>query len=123
MAGPRGESRILLPDGGEITVLFTNRALAEAETALNKSVLQLARQAADGGIGIGDIAQLLAVGMEYARRDAGIPGPRLNLSDAYRVLDAVGFVAAAQAVLESLAAVLSYQADNPPAAGRMAASE
>lgn len=123
MAGPRGESRIQLPDGSEVVVLFTNRALAEAETALNKSVLQLARQAAEGGIGIGDVAQLLVVGIEYARRDAGTPGPRLNLSDAYRVLDAIGFVAAAQAVLESLAAVLSYQADNPPATGRTTASE
>lgn len=110
MTGARGEGRLQTPSGVEVVVLFTNRALAEAERATGKSVLQLADAGRGTGLGIGDLANLLAIGMEFARREAGTGGPRITLGNAYSILDEVGFVKVAQVVLEALATVLSYGA-------------
>lgn len=110
MSGARGEARLQSGEQ-EITILFTNRALAEVEQQTGKSVLQLAQAASGDALGMGTVAQLLAAGMEYARRDARTPGPRVTLKDAYEVLDQLGFVRATVAVCEALGAVLSYGAD------------
>ena len=108
MAGARGEATIQTPDG-EARILFTNKALADAERATGKTVLELAGGARDGKLGVGDIAQLLLVGMEAARRDARTGGRSHILNDAWAVLDAVGFGTAAAAVIEAMAAVLNYE--------------
>lgn len=108
MTGARGEAVIEVPGREPVTILFTNRALADAERATGKSVLELAQGAGDGRLGVGDIARLLHVGMESARRDARTGGRSYSVNDAFSILDAVGFAAVSAAVMEAIAAVLSY---------------
>lgn len=96
----------------EIRVLFTNRALAEAEQAMGKGVIGVAKGFATGETGMVEIAYLLKAGMEHARRDAKEHGRPVSLNDAYEVLDDAGFSRVAQVVMESVAAVLSYDPEN-----------
>lgn len=115
--GARGEG-VLVVDGREVRVLFTNRALARAETALGKTVLEIANEARDGRIGMNDTVRLLLAGMEAARRDEGAGGKPSSVDDAYEVMDACGFTEVARVVIEALAAVLSYDGkekdEHPP---------
>ena len=92
----------------EIEILFTNRALAQAEVQLGKTVLQIATGAADGDLGMGDVARLLLVGMQAARRESRSGRKPPSLNDAWDVMDQVGFSETARVVFEALAAVLSY---------------
>lgn len=105
--GARGESVIQHGDT-EYRLLFTNRALAEAESATGKSIIMIAQGFSVGTTGIGDVAHLLAVGMEAARRDAKSGGRTVTLVDAYRVMDEVGFTAAARVVMEAVAEVMQF---------------
>jgi len=108
MPGARGEGTIILPGGGECVVLFTNRALADAEKVLGKSILAVAQGFGAGDMGVGDIAELMLVGMRAARHDARAGGPVPTVADAYGVMDQVGFTRVAEVVIEAIAAVLSY---------------
>lgn len=119
MAGARGEGHLQLAEG-ERAILFTNRALADAERLTGKTVLQIAGAAAQNALGIGDTAVLLQVGMEQARSDLNRGGKPYTLADAYAVLDEVGFAATLAAVIEGVAAVLSWEqphegTERPPA--------
>jgi hypothetical protein len=121
--GARGEG-ILQLDDGEVRVLFTNRALAEIEQKLALKLKLLSGESAISefllGLGVGDTAQVLQVGMEAARHDARAGGRSTTLSDAYRVLDEVGIVQVSTVLVEAIAAVLTFgvnseEADeNPP---------
>jgi len=119
VTGARGEQSIELPDGRQVTVLFTNRALAQAEKALGKSITSLVQATRrDDDLGLGDTLTLLQVGMEAARRDANAGGRPVTAQDALDVMDAVGFTAVALAVMSPLADVLAYageDAESPPA--------
>jgi len=114
MTGARGES-IVQVDGREVRILFTNRALANAERAIGRSILAVAQGFARGESGIGDVAQLLLVGIEAARQDARITGRATTLNDAYTLMDAVGFAQAANAVMEAVAAVIQYGTESDEA--------
>lgn len=105
--GARGES-IIQSGEAEYRILFTNRSLAEAESACGKSVIAIAQGFANGATGIGDVAQMLAVGLEAARKDAQAGGRTMTLGDAFRIMDEVGFTVATRAVMESVAAVLKF---------------
>jgi hypothetical protein len=107
--GARGE-RVIQAGEKEITVLFTNRALADAEQAMGKSVFEVARGLTNGQSGIGDIAQLLRAGMQAARRDAGERPIAVSIDRAYAILDEAGVIAVAAILMEALTAVLSYSA-------------
>jgi hypothetical protein len=108
--GARGDA--VIQDGErEVRLLFTNRALANAERQIGKSVIAVAQGFARGDTGIGDVAALLAAGMESARQEARIGGRATTLNDAYGVMDRVGFERATQAVMEAISAVLSYKGD------------
>jgi hypothetical protein len=98
----------------EVTVLFTNRALANAEKRLGKGIIGIADGLLSGGSGMAEIAVLLQVGMDAARVDARAGGQQISLDRAYEVLDEAGFAAVAQPVMEAIAAVLAYapEADN-----------
>lgn len=111
-AGARGEGVIILPDGSEVAVLFTNRALVEAEQAIQKSILALSREFERGTFSIGDVAQLTLVGMRAARRDSRGGGPAPTLNDIYEILDQVGFSEVAKVVVGAVAEVLSFSPDN-----------
>jgi hypothetical protein len=95
----------------EVTVLFTNRALAEAEAAIGRGIIGVAQGFRDGRSGVGDVAQLLRAGMEAARRDQRRGGRVVTLLDAYRVLDEAGFTAVAEVVMTAVAEVLGYSGE------------
>jgi hypothetical protein len=110
--GARGEGVIELPDGSDVAVLFTNRALVEAEQAIEKSILALSREFEQGVFRIGDVAQLALVGMRAARRDARTGGPAPTLGDVYEILDQVGFSEVARVVVGAVAEVLAFSPDS-----------
>jgi hypothetical protein len=117
-SGARGE-RFLEANGQRYTVLFTNRALAEAERALARPIIGLLTSAQGGDLSIGDVARLLQIGLECGRRDAQAPGPQLTLQDAWGIMDELGFSQVTQAVFGAVADVLSYRAapvesESPP---------
>lgn len=103
--------KYLTTERGEIKILFTNRALAEAEERMGKSVIQLATDFESGGTGITEIAILLRAGMEAARRENRSGSRPVTLNDAYDVLDEVGFTKVTTEVMTALAEVLSYGQD------------
>lgn len=109
----RGE-RSFRAGAREVTVLFTNRALANAEQRLEKGIVGIAQGLMSGASGLTEIAVLLHVGMEAARIDGKLGGQSVSLNDAYKVLDDAGFTAVAGPVMEAVADVLSYTADEPP---------
>lgn len=105
--GARGEGTIQAGDR-EVSVLFTNRALADAEKAIGRGIIGVAQGFQDGRSGVGDVAHLLQAGMEAARRDERRGGRSVTIQDAYEVLDKAGFTAVANAVMLAVAAVLEY---------------
>ena len=92
----------------EIGVLYTNRALADAETETGKNLLALLNEISAGNLSIADVSVLLKVGMEAYRRDAKTGGNPITLDDSYRVMDEVGFSKVSEIVLTSIADVLNY---------------
>ena len=116
--GARGEG-ILTLEGQQYPVLFTLRALADAERATGKTVLQMMAAVRSNGLGVADVAALLAIGLEHARREhrAGTGGH--NLNDAWRLLDNLGFSAVAAVVVEAMTVVMTFQpageSADPPA--------
>lgn len=92
----------------DVLVRFDNRALAQAEQQMGKSVLGVARGFADSstGSGITELAHLLRAGMQAARkRNKGRP---VTMSDAYRVMDEAGFSEVTTVVMRALSDVLGY---------------
>lgn len=106
--GARGETAVEMPDGSEQRLLYTNRALIEAERALGKSVIGIAEGFTTGTSGMSETLVLLQVGMEAARHEAREGGRRISERDAERVMDAVGFTGVVGPVMEGVAEVLSY---------------
>lgn len=96
----------------EVKVLFTNRALAEAEQACGKSVIGIVNGLANGGSGIGEVASLLKAGMEAYRRDAKEGSKAISINDAYEVMDEAGFEAVTTVVMTAVAEVISYGSKN-----------
>ena len=103
----RSETTIFTDDN-EVKLLYTNRALANAEKLMGKSVIQVAQGFADGESGITEMAMLLQAGMAEYKRDAKVGGKSITVQDAYEVMDDVGFAEVTQVVMESIAEVLSY---------------
>jgi hypothetical protein len=124
-AGARGESYLVV-DGDQRLILFTNRALADAERLTGKTVLQLMRGVQNNELSMTDSVQMLLVGMEHARRDSRVAGRAYTIADAWAVMDACGFGSVAAAVMEAIAAVMSYdggkQSDESPPLGTGSAS-
>ena len=103
----RSETTIFTDDN-EVKLLYTNRALANAEKLMGKSVIQVAQGFADGESGITEMAMLLQAGMAEYKRDARVGGKPITLDDAYDVMDEAGFTEVAQVVMESVAEVISF---------------
>lgn len=107
-------------DGESYAILFTNRAIAEAEQRTGKAFLHLLRCATTGDLGVNDVANLLVTGLEAARRESG-GGKPYQITKAFELMDAVGFTQAAAAVVSALSDVLTFNAqkegeesDSPP---------
>jgi len=112
VSGARGEATIQVGER-EVRILFTNRALAEVEGQLKRSIIAIAQGFGDGTSGITETAHLLRAGMEAARRDAGEGGPAISITRAFEVLEEAGFALTITAVCEAVAAVLGYGAGEP----------
>lgn len=95
----------------EVRVLFNNRALAEAEQQMGKSVIGVAQGFAQGHTGIVELAHLLRAGMEASRRASQNRGKAATLLKAYSVMDKAGFAAVAEVVMTAVADVLGYSPD------------
>lgn len=108
--GARGE-RTVEVDGEVFRVLFTNRALAEAEEELGRGILAFLQEFTDGNGGVKDVAIVLKAGLEAARRDAREGGKPVSIVKAYDAMDAIGFTTAARMVAEAISDVLSYSTD------------
>lgn len=102
----RGEG-IIQAGNKEIRIRFDNRALAEAEQQMKKSVIGALRGFDGGESGITELAHLLRAGMQAARRGNNDKGKPATLIEAYGVLDRAGFATVANEVLVAVAAVLS----------------
>lgn len=109
--GARKEGIISL-ESREVPVLFTNRALAEIEGQLGKSILNISEGFSNGNSGVVEIAHILRAGMEAARRDNREGGRIVALNDAYEVMDEAGFTLVADVVMTAVAGVLSYSAED-----------
>lgn len=108
--GARGEA-IIVTEDRDVPILYTNRAIAEAEESTGKAIIGMLDGFQTGSSGITELAHLLRAGMEAARREARLGGRRVSLPQAFDVLDEVGFAAAAEAVMTAVAAVLAYGTD------------
>ncbi len=106
-AGARGEAFLQAGDQS-YPILFTNRAIFRAERVTGKPILQIASTISEMTLSMGDLVQLLLVGLEGGRRDARDGSRPYALNDAWDILDTAGFRAALVAVFEALAEVLSY---------------
>lgn len=116
MAGPGARGEVTFKAGDrEVTVLFTNRALAGAEKRLGKGIVGVAQGLINGESGMADVAILLQVGMEAHRADAKLGGNQISESQAFAVLDQAGFGEVAKSVMEAVASVLGYQAEGETA--------
>ena len=104
----RGEGTIVLPDGREVHVLYTNRALANIEQVTERSIIALADGFSRGTSGVRETAAVLQAGMEAHRRDAREGGRTVTLRDAYEVLDEVGFAEVSAVTMEAVGTVLGY---------------
>ncbi len=114
--GARGEGIIQVEDGAlgttqEYHILFTNRAIAEAESSTGKGIIGLLQGFQIGTTGIGDVAHLLAAGLEAARRDARAGGKPFTLAEAYAIMDQVGFAEVTRVTVEAISAVMSYKGE------------
>lgn len=109
--GARGDG-VLTVEGEPVRVLFTNRALADAEAAVGRTVLQIVRDFES--LGIRETAQLLRVAMDAARRDDRSGTRAISMEDAWRVMDAVGFAEVATLLVQAISAVLSYKESRDP---------
>lgn len=105
--GARGDVHLQVGDE-DVAILFTNRALAEAERVTGKTIVQLMRGAQGDSLGIGDVAALLWIGMEHARRENHVGGRSYTLNDAWRIMDGAGFGTVAGPVFEAVVAVVSW---------------
>lgn len=103
--GARGEATLKTANGN-VYILFTNRAIANAEGMMGKSIINALNR---DNFGMSELAYLLLAGMQCAKSNARISGRGITLEDAYEVIDTAGFTQTANAVTEAVAAVISYE--------------
>jgi hypothetical protein len=108
--GARGEGIIQTKDG-EISLLFTIRALLSAEKQLGKSIPDVLRSFMTNTLSYIDLVALLRSGMEAARMDARTGNRPISNNDAINVIDEVGYRAVCPIVMEAVATVISYKPD------------
>ena len=108
--GARGEATLQVGER-EVGLLFTNRAIADAEEKIGKGILEILVGFEQGRGSILDTAHLVRAGMEASRRDSQVGGRPVSLPQAFEVMDEVGFTEALSTVAIAIAAVLGYDTD------------
>lgn len=109
--GARGEYSLFVEDE-EVRILFTNRALADAERELGRPAIVVIREFTAKWGRVGDVAALMRAGMEAARKDAREGGKPVSIDQAYDVMDAIGFSNCVVAVVSAASDVLGYKVDD-----------
>jgi hypothetical protein len=105
-------SKTILVGDKEVEVLFSNRAIANAERIMEKGIIGVLNGFQGGGSGVFEVAVLLQTGMEAARRYNRAGGARVTLDDAYGILDEFGFTTIAAPIFEAIGAVLAADGEN-----------
>ena len=108
MSGARGE-HVFLTEGGEVPILFTNRALANAEAQLGRGLIAVLNEQLTRRGSLSDVLVLLRAGMEAARLDAKLDGKPVTMAQADALLDEVGLPEASAAVIGAVTDVISYR--------------
>lgn len=103
--------KTIITGDAEIPILYTNRSIANAERIMEKGIIGVLSGFQDGGSGIAEVAILLQVGMEAARRDGRLGGKRISQDDAFEVLDELGFTAIAAVVFEAVGEVIAQDSN------------
>jgi len=106
MVNKIGQKTIITSDR-EIELLYSNRAIANAERVMEKGIIGVLNGFQDGGSGIFEVAVLLQAGMEAARRYHRSGGKRVTMDDAYEILDKYGFTIIASNVFEAIGEVIA----------------
>jgi hypothetical protein len=137
MPGARGEAILTLPDGEQRAILFTSRALVDAEDVLGISGIALYKRVAknqemfEGSghdaqlenlaeVSVGETVWLLQIGMEYARRDTKSRPQPFTRDDAYAVIDQLGYLTVVGPVVRAFFRCWGYTIEkeqeqgNPP---------
>lgn len=104
-------SRVIHHGDEEIQILFSNRAIADAERIMGKGIIGVLRGFNSGDAGVSEVAALLQAGIEAARRFYRLGGKRITLNDAFNLMDEIGFTALAPVVFEAIGEVISYESD------------
>lgn len=117
--GARGEATF--DCGGETyTLLYNNRALADAEARTGKGILAIVDEVRGGKLSVRDTADLLVAGLEAARRDQRAPHKPYTPEHAFAILDELGLARVVQVVMSAVADCVGYTAEgdaeaaNPP---------
>lgn len=103
----RGEG-ILIVDGREIRLLFTNRALMVAERQMGKGIIGVMDGFINGSSGFNELVALMRAGMDAARQENHPSGKPISNKDALKIVDELGFADSLGPVMEAVAEVLSY---------------
>lgn len=106
-----GIEKILQVGDDEVRLLFTNRALGEAEESLGKGTIEVLQDFQQGG-SLREIAAFLRAGMEAARRKGRVNRRPYTMNDAYEVMDELGFSAVAVEVIDAISDILTSGQDD-----------
>lgn len=113
MLGARKEAILQVKDEEgtvvrEHRLLFSTRALADAEAKIGKSMTQILGGFGTGRSGVREIALLVQAGLEAQRRDGGISKEPVSYDEACDLVDLIGLSPTAEAINDAIAAVFSY---------------
>lgn len=109
--GARGEREILLPDGEDVSILFTNQALADAEQSIGKGAIAILQGMVNNESGILEVGHLLRAGVNAASR-ANHNKKTISLKQAYDIMDNVGYRIVMVSVMEAMTEVITYDGDS-----------
>ena len=107
--GARGEG-ILIVDGVEHRVLFTNRAMAESERRTGRTISAAARAAAAGELPLNELVMMLVVGLGAARQ-AGHGAAVYTPARAWELMDSAGYMEVMRVVISAASDALTWSPD------------
>lgn len=96
-------------NGQTFRLLFSNRALADAEKMLGKSIPSIFKTIEN--VGFNDIAVMFFVGMDAAKRYYRLPGKRYSMNDTFQLMDEIGFIAITPIIAKAVGDVIQYKSE------------
>lgn len=105
-------TKVIQNGDAEILLLYSNRAIADAERLMGKGIIGVLNGFETGQSGVNEIAALLAAGMEAARRYYRLGGKRVTLNQAFEIMDQIGFTVAMANVFEAVGEVIAFEPED-----------